>query len=534
MSFREQDGTVSGQTADPVMLRIMLDTLASIPEEMGRALKRTAYSQNIKERMDASCALFDPNGELLAQAEHIPVHLGSLPLVVRKILEVFPKLDDGDLIVVNDPEFGGTHLPDITTVLPVFIDDRLCAFVVSRAHHADIGGMAPGSMPAASDELFQEGLIIPLVKVMRGGKEVEDVLKIITANTRTPEERLGDLRAQFSSCFLGRRRYLEMIERYGLEVVEFYEKEVKKYSRRLTRERLQAIPNGTYLAVERIDLDRSNGLHGISEDEVCISVTVRIEDGKVSVDFSDTDDELVGNHNAPMAVTYSAVHYVFRCITGADVPNNEGCLRDIEVIIPDGCLLNPSKNRGVCSGNVETSQRIVEVLFSALNKALPDYLPAGSQATMNNLIIGGRDFSYYETLGGGEGGYSWRNGESGIHTHMTNTANTPVEAIELSYPLLIRDYSLVEGSGGKGLYRGGEGIRRSITVLAENARLSILSGNRRFAPHGRQGGGNGRSGRNVLLRDGREIGLAGLADIDLKRGDVVIVETPGGGGWGRH
>ncbi|MCK4613358.1 MAG: hydantoinase B/oxoprolinase family protein, partial [Thermoplasmata archaeon] len=318
----------------------------------------------------------------------------------------------------------------------------------------------------------------------------------------------------------------------GREKVEFYENEVKEYSRRLTKERLAKLPEGHYHASERIELDRQNGKRGIQKGDATIEVDIELGNGKIKVDFKGTDPELEGNLNAPRAVTLSAVYYVFKCLTGADIPTNDGCFRDIEVRIPDGCLLSPSRNRGICSGNVETSQRVVEALFSALGDALPDIIPAGSQGTMNNLIIGGRGFSYYETLGGGEGAHPWRNGESGLHTYMTNTANTPVEAIEITYPIRVLEYSLLEGSGGSGRYCGGDGIRRRIEFLGEAGKLSILSGSRRFAPAGRMGGEDGKSGRNLLIRDGIETVLSSLADVELKKGDVVVVETPGGGGWG--
>ena len=550
------------------MLRIMLDSFRSIPEEMGRALRRTAYSPNIKERMDASCALFDGNGVLLAQAEHIPVHLGSMPLVVTHVLGELHDLDEGDVLMVNDPAFGGTHLPDITMIIPVHHEGDRVAFLVNRAHHADIGGMSPGSMPAGSTELHQEGFIIPPVRIMREGKENRDVMDLLLANTRTPVERRGDLRAQLSACVLGKRRYLELVDRYGLSTVKTYERMTLHHSWKLTHERLMTIPDGLYHGEGLFEMDRQpilnwNGMSNIgpqvdndeddknedkNEDndnnngdvdkdgirDVRICVRIAVKEGKVSVDFSGTEDELTGNLNAPPAVARSAASYVFRCVTGSDIPNNEGCMRDIHIHIPHGTMLNPSRNSAICSGNVETSQRIVETLFSALGNALPDMIPASSQGTMNNIIIGGKDFSYYETLGGGEGAHPWRDGESGIHTGMTNTANTPVEAIELAYPLRIREYSLIRNSGGKGLYRGGEGLKRSIEVLCDDVCLSILSSNRRLAPPGRNSGGPGRPGRNLIRRQGKDIELPGLADARLKAGDVVIIETPGGGGWGKE
>lgn len=514
---------------DPVMLRIMLDTFIAIPEEMGRALRRTAYSPNIKERMDASCALFDENGVLLAQAEHIPVHLGSMPMVVKQVLKRFPNMDEGDAIVVNDPAFGGTHLPDITVIMPVFHRSERVAFVVNRAHHADIGGMAPGSMPAGSRELHQEGLIIPPVRIMSKGHENSDVIQLLLANTRTPLERGGDLRAQLSACLLGSRRVQELIGRYGLATVRHYAGEILDYSRRLTKARLGSLPDGSYSATEVIEVD---GTHGETGD-ITIAVSIHVKDGKVLVDFTGTDKEVEGNINAPPAVARSAVSFVFRCLIGSDIPNNDGCTRDIEIHIPKGTILNPSPNRAVCSGNVETSQRIVEALFQALAESLPEIVPAGSQGTMNNVIIGGIDFSYYETLGGGEGAHPWRDGESGIHTGMTNTANTPIEAIELAYPLRIQRYSLVEGTGGAGIFHGGLGLHRSIEVRSEGARLSILSNNRRTSPKGRNGGANGKCGKNSIVRNGETIVLPGMADADLIKGDVVMIETPGGGGWGK-
>ena len=521
---------------DPVMLRIMMDTFISIPEEMGRALRRTAYSPNIKERMDASCALFNGEGVLLAQAEHIPVHLGSMPMVVKQVLREYTGLDDGDAILVNDPSYGGTHLPDLTVIMPVFFRGKRIAFVVNRAHHADIGGMTPGSMPAGSSELYQEGLVIPPVKILVNEKENMDIINFVLANTRTPVERLGDLRAQLSACSLGKRRFLEMVDRYGIGKVEFYEKQSLDYSRKLTREQLRSIPDGQYDGEEQLERDR----YGFTdyeyprEDDVVIKVGILVDKGRISVDFAGTDDELNGNLNAPSAVTHSAVAYVFRCIAGSDIPNNDGCTRDITIRIPKGTILNPSRNLGVCSGNVETSQRIVEALFSAMSKALPESIPAGSQGTMNNTIIGGREFSYYETLGGGEGAYSWRNGENGIHTGMTNTANTPIEAIEIAYPLRIREYSIIRGSGGVGKFRGGDGLRRVIEVMSEDAVLSILSNNRRLSPGGRNGGESGRPGRNLIKRRESEIILPSMADITLVKGDIVVVETPGGGGWGEE
>ena len=406
-------------------------------------------------------------------------------------------------------------------------------------------------MPADSRELHQEGLIIPPVHIMTAGNMNTAVMDLILANTRTPTERAGDIMAQLSACHLGCRRVRELVERYGPATFHDYSRAVLDHSHRLARHRRSSIPPGIYTAREIVEMDTFGEIPGhedpvtgeregsVGSLDLCyrggdpaICLAVRVTDAGIEVDFTGTSREVDGNLNAPPAVAMSAVSFALRCLLGADIPHNDGAIRDINVILPGGSLLNPSRNRAVCSGNVETSQRIVEALFSALSEALPHMIPAGSQGTMNNVVIGGSDFSYYETLGGGEGAHPWRDGESGIHTGMTNTANTPVEAIELAYPLRIRQYSLVQESGGSGRFTGGLGLCRSIEILTESARLSILSGSRRTPPRGRNGGKDGRPGRNMLHRGRQVIPLPGMASTDLQMGDVVVIETPGGAGWG--
>jgi len=554
-------GAVEGKIkvgADPVTLRIMLDNFRAIPEEMGRALRRTAHSPNIKERMDASCAIFDPMGRLLAQAEHIPVHLGSMPLVMEMLLPALGDMKKDDQLLLNDPFYGGTHLPDLTVIKPVFSGDEIAAFVVNRAHHADVGGMSPGSMPATSRDLFQEGIIIPPVRAVAGGEENLEVINLFLNNTRSPGERMGDLRAQFSANNLGEKRFVDLLGRYGPEAIREYCEEVMDYSRRRMRMVFEKIVDGRYVAEGTLELDTFDAAGGWQESAALIRVEVRVKGGTISVDFRGTDPELEGNLNAPRGVTLSAVYYVFRCLTDPGIPHNDGCFRDIEVNIPEGCLLSPSRTAAVCGGNVETSQTIVDILLRALRGAFPGRIPAGSQGTMNNLTIGGHGFCYYETLGGGAGampavraaavspdpcgdpgtprthGMVCNRGADGVHTHMTNTANTPVEALELAYPLRVLEYSLVDGSGGSGCCMGGMGLRRKIELLAGDGHLSILSGGRWNPPGGVAGGGDGRPGKNILVRGGEEILLPSLVDVELKKGDIVVIETPGGGGYGRE
>ncbi len=533
---------------DPISLEVFKNMFISVSEEMGVALQRTSYSPNIKERRDFSCAIFDPDGQMVAQAAHQPVHLGAMPASVKAALDTFPdSLRPGDMVILNDPYLGGTHLPDITLVAPVYVDDlsqssgtgdsgrtakRLIGFVSNRGHHADVGGMTPGSMPL-STELYQEGLILPPIKLARGGRLNQEVIQIICRNSRTPEERKGDLAAQIASIKVGDKRLREVVQRYGIADTLEHMAALLDYSERVTRQAIQQIPDGSYYVLDYMDDD------GLTEEPVPVAVTITVAADQMTIDFTGTSPQRPGCINAPQAVTVSASLYVIRCIVGDDAPANQGCLRPVEIITPLGSLVNPQPQRGVAGGNVETSQRITDVLFAALAQALPDRIPAASQGTMNNLLIGGHDlardkpFVYYETIGGGMGARPTKDGVSGIHTHMTNTMNTPIEALEFAFPLRVQRYALRRGSGGIGAHSGGDGLVRDVEFLSP-ARVTVLSERRKNAPPGSHGGHHGHTGENVLLRGGyEEVQLAGKETFDVAAGDVLSIRTPGGGGWGR-
>ena len=535
-------------TYDPVRLEIFKYLFAAVAEEMGTVLRKASYSPNIKERRDYSCAIFDAQARMIAQAAHIPVHLGSMPLSVQAAVEHFRgDLFSGDVVVLNDPFRGGTHLPDITMVSPVFLPpqktsgaaDELIGFVASRAHHADVGGMTPGSMPVAR-EIFQEGLIIPPVKLVRAGQMDQDLLELILANVRTPLERQGDLSAQIAANQRGAQRFVDLLTRYGVDEVTAVEEQLLAYTERMTRHLIESIPDGVYRFTDRLDDN------GVADLPVPITVAVTIHGDSASVDFSGSAPQQAGSVNAVLAITLSAVYYVFRCLLGLDVPNNSGCLIPIEVIAPPGTVVNALSPAPVAGGNVETSQRIVDVLLGALSKACPEKIPAASQGTMNNLSIGGQTppspsdestggrgqpFAYYETIGGGMGARPASDGPSALHSHMTNTLNTPVEALEYAYPLRVIRYEIRAGSGGGGKFHGGDGIIREIQVLTD-CQLTLLSDRRKFPPYGLDGGEPGKTGRNLLIRDKQEIHLPGKGSLELRKGDILSIHTPGGGGYG--
>ncbi len=533
----------------PVLLAIMRSLLSAVAEEMGGTLGRTAFSPNIKERRDFSCAVFDPAGEMVAQAAHIPVHLGAMPLSVAAALARFSRLNDGDIVVLNDPYSGGSHLPDITMVSPVY-DTVLLGYVASRAHHADVGGMTPGSMPLAT-ELYQEGLIIPPVLLRRGGQLDEGVLDLITRNSRTPAERLGDLSAQIAAQRIGERRLRELAGRYGAATLAEYMEHLQAYSERMARELVARMPPGRYIFGDVLDDD------GFGHEDVPIMAAVEARDGELLVDFTGTGAEVPGGVNAVRSVTLSAVFYVVRCLlndpstSGApdQIPANAGIFRPVRVVLPEGTLVNARFPRAVAAGNVETSQRIVDVLLGAFAAALPDLVPAASQGTMNNLLIGGLDprtggrFAYYETIGGGMGASPTTDGLSGVHVHMTNTLNTPAEAMEYAYPLRVTRYELRRGSGGPGRQRGGDGLYREVELLAD-ATVTILSERRRHAPYGLAGGAPGATGANwhlpgagpvaagLVPAPGAPHPLPGKITFAARAGDRIGIATPGGGGYG--
>ncbi|MBM3152833.1 MAG: hydantoinase B/oxoprolinase family protein [Chloroflexi bacterium] len=522
---------------DPVRLEIFKHLFASIAEEMGTVLRKSSFSPNIKERRDYSCAIFDADGGMVAQAAHIPVHLGSMPLSVAAAIHRFPEMRPGDVVILNDPFRGGTHLPDITMVTPVFgeepspyYDPPLLGYTASRAHHADVGGMTPGSMPLGR-EIYQEGLIIPPMRFVREGEMETDALELILANVRTPEERRGDLLAQLAANRRGAERLADMVRRYKWHEVTGAMSALLGYTERMTRNLIASLPDGIYCFSDCLD---DNGL---SPDPVWIRAAVTISGDRATVDFTGSAPQQPGSVNAVEAITLSAVYYVFRCLIGLDVPNNAGCLKPIRVIAPPGTVVNALPPAPVAGGNVETSQRIVDVLLGALAQACPEKVPAASQGTMNNLTIGGirpgdgRAYTYYETIGGGMGARPTRDGPSAIHSHMTNTLNTPVEALEYAYPLQVVQYAIREGSGGTGKQRGGDGIRRDIRLLAD-CQVTILSERRRTAPYGLAGGAPGQCGENLVLRGDEELPLPGKGSVDLKTGDILSIRTPGGGGYG--
>ena len=524
---------------DPIELEIFKNIFVSVAEEMGVTLQRTGFSPNIKERLDYSCAVYDRHGRTIAQGDHLPVHLGAMPLSVQAAIES-ATMHPGDMVILNDPFRGGTHLPDITLVLPIFspgasAEDKPIFFAANRAHHSDVGGMSPGSMPLAR-EVFQEGLIIPPVKLIKRGLMDTDLLAMILANVRTPREREGDLTAQIAANRVGEARLLRLVKRYGLDVIERYASATQDYAERVLRHTLSEIPDGRYEFADALDND------GFSTDPVRIRCAITIAGDGATVNFTGSDAQTTGGVNANFAITLSATLYGFRCLIEEDVLFNDGIRRAVEVIAPEGSVVNARHPSAVAGGNVECSQRITDVVLGALAKALPDRIPAASQGTMNNVTLGGADtrpgatqgqrFAYYETAGGGMGGRPGLPGLSGVHTHMSNTRNTPVEALEQALPVRIRTYALRTESGGAGEFVGGEGLIREYEMLVPTD-ATLLTDRRESRPYGAQGGGPGAAGRNTLLRaDGSMEHLPAKARLELAPGDRLRMETPGGGGFG--
>jgi N-methylhydantoinase B len=538
---------------DPTTLEIYRALYTSVAEEMGLSLRRTAFSPNIKERRDYSCAVFDSRGRVIAQGDHMPVHLGSMPMAVAAVLSAFT-LAPGDVVAVNDPFAGGTHLPDVTLVMGVFEqrvrgrgivkrksnslsvprppapDPHPLFFVANRAHHADIGGATPGSMGMATD-VYGEGLRLPPVRLVRGGAVDEEMMRVVLANVRGALERRADFEAQIGSLKTGAARLLEIVERRGANEALPYASHLIDYSARLMRRTIAALPDGSYMAEDFLDDD------GIGEGLIPIRVRIGISGERARVDFSGSAKQVAGAINAVEAITVSAVSYVFRCLVGGDVPASAGLMEPIEVFAPIGTIVNAAHPASVAGGNVETSQRIVDVLLRALSQAVPERIPAASQGTMNNLTIGGVDartgaeFAYYETVAGGMGARPHHDGMSAVHTHMTNSLNTPAEALEYAYPLRVREYSIRRGSGGKGKTKGGDGVVREIETLVP-ARMSLLADRRLRAPYGLDGGSCAEKGQDFVIRKGRARRISSKGNWQLEAGDRVRIETPGGGGYG--
>jgi N-methylhydantoinase B len=496
---------------DPVTLSVMASALTGIAEEMGTVLIRSSYSSNIKERRDCSTALFDARGRMVAQAEHIPVHLGAMPEAVAAVMARDP--GPGDVFVINDPFSGGTHLPDITLVSTIAPYGDIIGYGVTRAHHSDVGGIRPGSMAAGTTEIYQEGLIIPPVRL------TDEVLELIRANTRTPAIRGGDILAQLAANRVAEARLRDLCERRGLEIVLAAFDELLAYGERRAREAIRALPNGRYETTSFMEGD------GRTDEDIAIRVAVTVNDDQLVVDFAGSSDAVEGNVNCPLAVTRSACYFAFKVLLGEDVPGNAGAYVPIHVVAPVGSFVNAQKPSAVAAGNMETSQRVADTVLLALSQVAN--VPAQGQGTHNVVTIGGSHWTYVETLGGGQGASSSGPGSSGVHVGTTNTLNTPIEALELEFPLRVERYELLRGSGGAGRFRGGDGLVRSLRVL-EPAFLSLLTERRRHAPQGLRGGAAGRPGRNLVNADQ----LPSKATRELRPGDVVTIETPGGGGWG--
>jgi len=522
-------------SVDAVELAIFRSAMHSVAEEMGAALRRTALSPNIKERRDYSCAVFDHEARVIAMGDHMPVHLGSMPMSVEAAVARV-EFAPGDIAVLNDPYAGGTHLPDITMVLPVFLSGgkKPAFYVAARAHHADVGGMFPGSMGPAR-EIYAEGLRIPPVRIVRGGVVDREMLGLILNNVRTPEEREGDLAAQMGACRVGGQRMLELVEKYGEAQLRALAEELLDYSERLVRAELRRMPAGEFAAEDWLDED------GAGSGPIRIAVTMRIdpEQGAMVVDFAGSSAQVTGSVNAVRAITLSACFYVLRCLLQKDAPATAGILRPLTLVTEARTIVDARPPAPVAGGNVETSQRIVDVLMRTLAAAVPERVPSASAGTMSNVTVGGVDprngaaYAYYETAAGGMGARPGMDGISGVHTHMTNSLNTPVEALEYAYPFRVRQYGYRRGSGGAGKFRGGDGLVREIELLAP-AQVTLLADRRRFRPWALNGGGEGAAGRAVWTRaaTGEQVELEGKCSVRAEAGDLLRIETPGGGGWG--
>lgn len=499
-------------------LAVWASAFATIAEEMGSVLIRGSLSPNIRERRDASCALFDAKGRMIAQAAHIPVHLGALPESVRAVRALGP--NPGDVFLLNSPWAGGSHLPDLTMVEAIAIGEEIVGYAVVRAHHADVGGMSPGSMPQGATELVQEGLILPPVRLIRRGVQDDELLALVLANVRTPDERRGDLAAQRASCSAGAAGWCALIARHGRKAVEEAGAALLEYAERRTIARLQPLEGIRSTAEDILEGD------GVSEDSIPLRIALSVRDGALHLDFAGTSPMVRGNVNCPIQVTRAAALFVLRSLLDDDVPTNDGIARVIHIRTPENCCIAAKSPAAVAAGNVEMSQRLTDLLFTALANA-GVAVPAQGQGTMNNVTFGGAGWTFYETLGGGQGASAIGDGPSAVHVGMSNTRNTPIEALEHAYPIVIEQYALREGSGGSGKHRGGEGVVRRYRVL-EACTVTLLTERRLRAPKGAQGGGDGAVGQNLLNGEP----LPAKCRRQLNAGDVLEIRTPGGGGWG--
>lgn len=514
----------------PFELEIYQNILSSIAEEMGVVLIRAGFSPNIKERRDLSCAIFQSNGDMIAQAAHIPIHLASMSFAVRAVIDM-PEIDEGDILILNDPFRGGTHLPDITCIMPVFYKNKLEFFVASRAHHADIGGLTPGSMPLSTC-IDEEGILISPSKLYKKRKLNKKLFNKILTSTRDPEEREGDFNAQVGALELGEKRLVETIEKYSLSKVKQAGSELLNYSEKIMKDVIKQIPNGVYEFEDYLDDD------GVGTKKIPIKAKITIKGQKASVDLRGSSEQIKGNLNTPYSVTTAAVIYVFQCLAPSSMPLNSGPLRVVEIIVDDNSILNAQYPAAVVGGNVETSQRVVDVVFGALSKAVPEKVPAASAGSMSNFTFGGinpktgHDFAYYETIAGGMGGRFGMDGVSAVQTHMTNTLNTPIESLERELPVMLNSYSIKRNSGGKGKFRGGDSIVREYKFLSE-ATVSMITERRKFSPYGIEDGKSGKKGKNTLIRKNNSLKIAPKASFKVKKGESIRIETPAGGGWGK-
>lgn len=519
---------------DPATLEVIRNAFTAISEEMNANLIRTSYSPNIKERRDCSCAIFDQDGDMISQAENMPVHLGAMPASVSAAIESHPPeaLNAGDAIMLNDPYQGGAHLPDLTLVSPIFYDGKLMAFAANRAHHADIGGSHAGSVAANSTEIYQEGLRIPPIKLYREGDIDQDLLAMILQNVRTPDERRGDLRAQAAANETARKRLISLADKYGPKSLKKAIVEIQDYSERRMIAEIEKLSNGTYSFEDHLDDD------GIAEDNIKIKAEVEISDDKIFVDFAGSNQQTKGVINAVYAVTMSATYYAIRCLTDPEIPPNDGCYRPIKINAPSGTVVNANPPAAVVGGNLEVSQRITDVVLGALAEIAPERATAAHQGTMNNITFGGTDprtdrpYAFYETQGGGFGGRKAGDGLDGVHVHMSNTMNTPAEVLQTAYPLAVKRYEYRSDTGGAGEFRGGLGLRRDIEVRNHEATFSLLADRRTTPPYGINGGQPGAKGSDKLIKNGESIDIESKVTLDLENGDVISIRTPGGGGFG--
>ncbi len=519
-------------SVDKTTIEVIRGALIYAAEEMGIALKKSAYSPNIKERMDHSCALFDPQYRLIAQAEHIPVHLGSMAFAVRKGLAAYKgTLEAGDMILFNDPYLSGTHLPDLTLISPILHDGQLVGYAANKAHHTDVGGKAPGSIAGDSTELYQEGLIIPPVKFVKKGIIDPELSWLIRSNVRTPEVQMGDLRAQIAANNMGIRRVLELVEQYSNDVLNAAMEEIMNYSERRMRSAIREMPSGTYEASDYME-----DVPG--RDLAEIKVRVIVDGEGITFDYAGTCPQVEAPINAPLGVTIAGIYYTLITVTDPTIPVNDGCFRPITLCIPEGTIMNPLRPAPVAGGNVETSQRNADVLMKAFAQITPDRVPAAGLGTMSNVSVGGIrsdgvPWTFYETIGGGSGGRPHSDGVDGVHVNMTNTMNTPIESLEAYLPMRFISYGLRPDTGGVGEHRGGCGIERSWTLTAPRATLSILAERTKIRPWGLQGGGSGALGKyTIIKKNGEVIVLPSKCTVQIGEGDTLIADTPGGGGYG--